>query len=77
MRISAHFSLWMGIVFTLLALGMAVSNFFAGDASARAAEAADAARGYAIFWFFLAAIGGVTVVVSWLMLSGKMGGVDD
>ena len=30
-----------------------------------------------MFWFFLAAFGIVMVVVSWLMLSGKLGGLDD
>jgi hypothetical protein len=76
MKISAHFSFWMGIVFTLLALAMAISNLSAGDANAVSTDVADA-HGYAMFWFFLAAFGIVMVVVSWLMLSGKLGGLDD
>ena len=73
MKISALFSFWMGIVFTLLALAMALSNLSSGDVNAPEAEVA-AAHGYAIFWFFLAAFGIVMVAVSWLMLKGKLGG---
>ncbi|HEY5310044.1 MAG TPA: hypothetical protein VIK97_16135 [Casimicrobiaceae bacterium] len=73
MKISALFSFWMGIVFTLLALAMALSNLSSGDVNAPEAEVA-AAHGYAIFWFFLAAFGTVMVAVSWLMLKGKLGG---
>ena len=73
MKISALFSFWMGILFTLLALAMALSNLTAGDAGAPEADAA-AAQGYAVFWFFLAAFGLVMVVVSWLMMKGKLGG---
>jgi len=73
MKISALFSFWMGIVFTLLALAMALSNLSSGDVNAPEAEVA-AAHGYAIFWLFLAAFGIVMVAVSWLMLKGKLGG---
>ena len=73
MKISALFSFWMGVLFTLLALAMALSNMTAGDAGAPEADVA-AAHGYAMFWFFLAAFGLVMVVVSWLMMKGKLGG---
>jgi uncharacterized membrane protein YhaH (DUF805 family) len=73
MKISALFSFWMGILFTLLALAMALSNLTSGDATAADADVS-AARGYAVFWFFLAAFGLVMVVVSWLMMKGKLGG---
>ena len=73
MKISALFSFWMGILFTLLALAMALSNLTSGDAGAPEADVA-AAHGYAIFWLFLAAFGLVMVVVSWLMMKGKLGG---
>ena len=73
MKISALFSFWMGILFTLLALAMALSNLTSGDAGAAEADTA-AAQGYAMFWFFLAAFGLVMVVVSWLMMKGKLGG---
>ena len=73
MKISALFSFWMGILFTLFALGMALSNVYSGDANAPEADLA-AAQGYAFFWGFLAAIGLVMVVVSWLMAEGKFGG---
>jgi uncharacterized membrane protein YhaH (DUF805 family) len=73
MKISALFSFWMGVLFTLLALAMALSNMTAGDTGAPEADVA-AAHGYAMFWFFLAAFGLVMVVVSWLMMKGKLGG---
>ena len=73
MKISALFSFWMGILFTLLALAMELSNMTSGDASAPEADVA-AAHGYAMFWLFLAAFGIVMVVVSWLMMKGKLGG---
>ena len=72
MRISALFSFWMGILFTLFALRMALSNLSSGDASAPETDVA--AAGYALFWGFLAAFGIVMVVVSWLMMKGKFGG---
>ncbi len=74
MRITAHMSFWMGIVFIVLALTMALLNATGGDADATAAELADA-RGYAIFWFFLTGFGVVMVVVSWLILKGRLGGL--
>ena len=73
MRTSALISFWMGIVFSLLTLGMALSNFSAGDVNATEADLA-ASRGYAFFWLFLAAFGMVMVIVSWLMMKGKLGG---
>ena len=73
MKNSALFSFWMGILFTLLSLAMALSNLSSGDANATEADLA-AAHGYAIFWFFLAGFGIVMVVVSWLMMKGKLGG---
>jgi hypothetical protein len=73
MKTSALFSFWMGIVFTLLALAMALSNLTSGDASAAVADVS-AAQGYAMFWLFLAAFGLVMVVVSWLMMKGSLGG---
>ena len=76
MKLSAQFSFWMGIVFTLFAGTMAVNNLLAGDAGASAADLATA-RGYAMFWFFFAAFGLVMVVVSWLMAKGKLGGDAD
>ena len=73
MKISALFSFWMGILFTLLALAMALSNLTSGDAGAAEADTA-AAQGYAMFWLFLAVFGMVMVVVSWLMMKGRLGG---
>jgi len=73
MKISALFSFWMGIVFTVLSLAMALSNLTSGDANA-AEDNVAAAHGYAIFWLFLAGFGIVSVIVSWLMMKGRLGG---
>ncbi len=77
MKITAYMSFWMGIVFVALTLTMAFLNISGGDAGASEAELSDA-RGYALFWFFLTAFGIVMVVVSWLILKGRLGGrLDD
>jgi undecaprenyl pyrophosphate phosphatase UppP len=75
MKISAQFSFWMGIVFALLTAAMALSNLVGADANATEAEL-EFARGYAIFWLFLSAFGVGMVVLSWLMLKGKLGNLD-
>jgi hypothetical protein len=76
MKLSAQFSFWMGIVFTLFSGAMAFSNLSSSDAGATEAELA-AAHGYAVFWLFFAAFGAIMVVVSWLMAKGKLGGDRD
>lgn len=72
MKLSAQFSFWMGIVFTLFSGAMAFNNFVSGDAGASEAQLSTA-RGYAIFWLFFAAFGAIMVVVSWLMAKGRLG----
>lgn len=72
MKLSAQFSFWMGILFTLFSGVMAFNNLFPSDAGATEAQR-DAAHGYAVFWLFFAAFGAITVVVSWLMAKGKLG----
>ena len=77
MKISAQFSFWAGIVFTLIALAVVTTILVGMEADASEADIA-MARGYAMFWLFLAAFGAVMVAVSWLMLTGKLGGdLDD
>ena len=76
MRISAHFSLWAGIAFTLLALGYAVYILFSVHPDMTAAELSDA-RGYAAFWSFLGVISAIMALVSWLMLKGTFGSLDE
>jgi len=71
MRITAHMSLWMGVMFIALTLTMAYLNL-SGSEGASEADLADA-HGYGMFWLFLAAFGVVMVVVSWLMIKGKLG----
>jgi hypothetical protein len=62
----------MGIVFTLFAGAMSLSNVYSADAGASPADQSTA-RGYAIFWLFLAVFGAIMVVVSWLMAHGRLG----
>jgi hypothetical protein len=77
MRITAHMSLWMGIVFIALTLTMAFLNLSGGDAGASEADLANA-HGYGMFWLFLTGFGVVMVVVSWLIIKGRLGGrLDD
>ena len=76
MKLSAQFSFWMGILFTLFSGVMAFNNLFPADAGATEAELA-AAHGYAIFWLFFAAFGAIMVVVSWLMAKGRLGADGD
>ena len=56
MKLSAQFTFWMGILFTLFSGVMAFNNLFPAAAGATEAELA-AAPGYAIFWLFFAAFG--------------------
>jgi hypothetical protein len=73
MKISAIFTFWMGIAFSLVSVAMALSNLTGADPDATEAQLADA-HGFAMYWLFLAAFGIVMVVVSWLMMKGKLGG---
>jgi NADH:ubiquinone oxidoreductase subunit 5 (subunit L)/multisubunit Na+/H+ antiporter MnhA subunit len=69
MKISAQFSMWGSVVFALFCLGYAFAGFSSMDAMADDATRADA-RGFALFWLFLGAIGIVMAIVSWRMVKG-------
>jgi hypothetical protein len=76
MRVSAHFSLWGGLVFTLFATAYAVYGLVSITPDMSAVDQADA-HGFALFWFFMGGIGAVMAAVSWLMLRGKLGPIDE
>ena len=67
MKITALFSLWGAIVFTLVCLYIAWSGFSALDTIADA-QALDDARGFAWFWLFLAGVGAATGAGSWWII---------
>jgi hypothetical protein len=69
MKISAQFSMWGSVVFALFCLGYAFSGFSSLDGMADDAARADA-RGFALFWLFLGAVGIVMAIVSWRMVKG-------
>jgi hypothetical protein len=69
MKISAQFSMWGAVVFALFCLGYAFAGFSSMDAMVDDATRADA-RGFALFWLFLGAVGIVMAIVSWRMVRG-------
>jgi len=76
MKITAHVSFWGALVFAVLCIAYAGFGFSSIDASMSDALREDA-RGYAWFWMFLGGIGAVIAVISWLMLRGKFGALDE
>ncbi len=76
MRVSAHFSLWGGLVFAFFAAAYGVYGLMAITPDMSSVEQADA-HGFALFWLFMGGIGAVMAAVSWLMLRGKFGPLDD
>jgi hypothetical protein len=75
-KISAHFSLWAGLAFALFSIAYATYGLISIDADMSPVDRADA-HGFAMFWLFLAAVGATMAVVSWLMLKGKFGPLDE
>ena len=76
MKISAHFAFWASLVFAVLCIAYAGFGFSSIDA-AMSEEVRDASRGYAWFWMFLGGIGVAFAIISWLMLRGKLGALDE
>ena len=76
MKVTAHFALWGSLVFAVLCIAYAGFGFSTIDTSMSDELRADA-RGYAWFWMFLGGIGAVIAVISWLMLRGKFGALDE
>jgi hypothetical protein len=75
MMFSARIAVWLCAVFGLVCAGAALTAFTGAQSIADAADR-QASLGYAAFWAFLALIGAVFGVLSWLMLKGKLGGVE-
>ena len=76
MKITAHFAFWASIVFAVLCIAYGGFGFSSIDASMSDEARADA-RGFAWFWLFLGGIGVVFALISWLMLRGKLGPLDE
>ena len=76
MKITAQFAFWASLVFAVLCIGYAGFGFSSIDAS-MADTAREDARGFAWFWMFLGGIGVVVALLSWLMLRGKLGSLDE
>ena len=76
MKISAQFAFWGALVFAVLCVAYAGFGFSSIDAS-MSDEVRESSRGYAWFWMFLGAIGAAFAAISWLMLRGKLGPLDD
>ena len=76
MKITAQFSFWGSLVFAVLCIGYAGFGFSHIDASMSDAIREEA-RGYAWFWMFLGGLGLAFALISWLMLRGKLGPMDD
>ena len=76
MKITAHVSFWASLVFAMVCIAYAGFGFSSIDAS-MSDTLREEARGYAWFWMFLGGIGIATAIVSWLMLRGKFGALDE
>jgi hypothetical protein len=72
MKISAAVSMWLCAVFALVTCGVAFYAF-SQVAGLSNQEDRDMARGYALFWGFLGAVGAACGVVSWMIKEGKLG----
>jgi hypothetical protein len=76
MKITAQFAFWASLVFALLCIAYAGFGFSSIDASMSEA-AREAGRGFAWFWMFLGGVGIVFALLSWLMLRGTFGPLDE
>ena len=72
MKLTAQLTQWMALLFAVLCGAYGVNGMIASGALAEGAVRDDA-RGFAWFWLFLAGVGVVLAVVSWLMARGKLG----
>ena len=64
MKISAQFALGLAIVFAVVCFGVAYDGFAHLDAMSDDAARSDA-RGFALFWLFLGAVGLASGFASW------------
>ncbi len=72
MKLSAQFTFWASLVFAIACLAYGAFGFSSIDASMSDA-ARDDSRGYAWFWTILGGIGGISAIVSWLVIQGRLG----
>jgi hypothetical protein len=75
MKISARFSFYLGLVFAILAASYATFGLASIHPEMTAAQVDDA-KGFAMFFYFLGAIGAAMAWVSHLMLKGRFGSLD-
>jgi hypothetical protein len=66
MKVTAQFAMWASIVFAILCGSVGLNGLSKIDAMADEAGRADA-RGYALFWLFLAAVAVASALASWWM----------
>ena len=71
MKLSASITLWLSLVLGAACIAYGGYGWLAIDAMP-IGEARDDARGFAIFWLFLGAVGVACAVVSWLMMRGTL-----
>ena len=64
MKISANLATILAAVFALVCLGFVVTGFTSLDGITDPGQLADA-KGFALFWAFLAGVGGMFGVLSW------------
>ena len=72
MKVTVQVAMWMCAAFALFCGAFAFTGFTSLSTLTDAAER-DASFGYACFWTFLAAIGVVFGVLSWMIKEGKLG----
>ena len=75
MKISAQFSFYAGLVFAVLAASYATFGLASIHPDMTAAQVS-VAHGFAMFFYFLAAVCAAMAFVSWLMLKGRFGQLD-
>ncbi len=72
MKVTAAIAVWLCAAFSLFCLGFAYNGFASLGEITDAAQR-EASLGYAWFWSFLALIGAVFGVLSWMIKEGRFG----
>ena len=75
MKLSLHATAILGLIFCVIALGVAINGFMSLRELADPAQLADA-KGYAWFWTFIAAVCGSLAWLAW-WTARKQGNVDE
>ncbi len=76
MKVTTQVAFWSSVVFAIACIAYAGFGFSSIDASMTEATREDS-RGYAWFWLFLGVVGVASAAVSWLLLRGKLGPLDE